>query len=50
MAKTNARPEDNPRYQALKAEIERLGYKVEDVPRLLKEVTRKLNLTFSKAG
>lgn len=39
------------RYQALKAEIERLGYKVEDIPRLMAEIVQVLNSQASqKAG
>lgn len=40
---------DKIRYQALKAEVERLGYKVEDVPRLLEEMKGTLKIRSAKA-
>jgi hypothetical protein len=40
---------ESARYQALKAEVERLGYKVEDVPRLLEEMKGTLKIRSAKA-
>jgi len=33
---------EDPRYEALAREIERRGFKVEDVPRLLREMRKEL--------
>ncbi len=42
---------DKVRYQALKAEVERLGYKVEDVPRLMAEMAQAMKKSpLIKAG
>ena len=42
---------ESARYQALKAEVERLGYKVEDVPRLMAEMAQAMKKSpLIKAG